>query len=239
MKSVIHALFAAFKSLWHPKILLLMLWPMLMSAALWMVAAFVFWESWVTGLTSLMQAMAPEKWLGDGFFASASHYLVVFALVVMLLSAIYLSALLITAFFVMPPMVSHVAKRYYPDLERKKGGNTADSVANAVVAMAAYLAGWVLTLPLWLLSPLAAVLPVVLMAYLNQRLFRYDALAEHASKEEYAEVVARSSAKLYLLGAIAGLLQFVPVLNLFTPTLMALAFTHLCLAELKQLRMTP
>jgi len=77
----------------------------------------------------------------------------------------------------------------------------------------------------------------MLMAYLNQRLFRYDALAEHASREEYAQVIERSTLKLYLLGAVVGLLQFVPLLNLFLPVYAGLAFIHLCLAELQQLRL--
>jgi len=94
----------------------------------------------------------------------------------------------------------------------------------------------VLSLPLWLFSPFALVLPIILMAYLNQRLFRYDALADHASAEEYEQVIERATPKLYLLGALVGLLQFVPLLNLFAPIYVGLAFIHLCLAELRQLR---
>ena len=105
-----------------------------------------------------------------------------------------------------------------------------------MVAIVVYSVGWVLCLPLWFFSPLALVLPIMLMAYLNQRLFRYDALAEHASNSEYELVIKRSIKKLYLLGTIAGLLQFVPLLNLFLPVYVGLAFIHLCLAELKQLR---
>lgn len=38
----------------------------------------------------------------------------------------------------------------------------------------------------------ALVLPAVLLAYLNQGLFRYDALAEHASREEFDLIVERA-----------------------------------------------
>jgi uncharacterized protein involved in cysteine biosynthesis len=129
-----------------------------------------------------------------------------------------------------------VATSYFPQLERKRGGTTFGSVANTVLAIAAYCVAWVLTLPLWLMAPLALVLPVLLAAYLNQRLFRYDALAEHASREEYPRVVAHARSNLYILGAIGGLLQFVPLLNLLTPVYIGLAFVHLCLAELEQVR---
>ena len=43
---------------------------------------------------------------------------------------------------------------------------------------------WVVTLPLWLTGIAALILPVLRSAYLGQRLFRYDALAERARREE-------------------------------------------------------
>jgi CysZ protein len=239
MKGVASALIEAFRSLLHPKMLALVLWPMLVSAVLWMVAAFLFWGRWVDALTGLSQSALLEKWLGHDISATASHFLIVVILAVLLISAIYLTALAITAIFAMPVMVSHVAQKHYPDLERKKGGSTIDGIVNTAVAIGVYCAGMALSLPFWLFGPLAIVLPVILMAYLNQRLFRYDALTEHASKEEYAQVVERSRKKFYLLGTLAGLLQFVPVLNVFLPVYMGLAFTHLCLGELKQVRQAP
>lgn len=236
MHSVISALTAALKTLLHPKMLSLVLWPMLAATVLWVGAAILFWGSWIGSLTALLQATSLEQWMSHGFLAVLSHYLISIILVLLLLPAIYVTALMITAVFAMPVMVNHVAGKYYPELERKQGGSAAGSIANAALAIAVYCAGWVLSLPLWLFSPPALVLPVILMAYLNQRLFRYDALAEHASNPEYRQVVERATVKLYLLGALAGLLQFVPLLNLFAPVYVGLAFIHLCLAELKQLR---
>jgi len=236
MQSVISALVAALKTLFHPKMLVLVLWPMLVAAALWVGAALFFWGSWVSSMTGLVQTTPLEQWMAYGFFAIASHYLISIILVLLLLPAIYVTALVITAVFAMPMMVNHVARKYYPELELKKGGSNAGSVANAAIAIVVYCVGWVLSLPLWLFSPLALLLPLVLMAYLNQRLFRYDALAEHASREEFEQLIERSAMKLYLLGAVVGLLQFVPLLNLFSPIYVGLAFIHLCLAELKQLR---
>lgn len=238
MSSVISALLAALQTLFHPKMLALVLWPMLMAVVLWVGAAILFWGSWINGLSGMVQSTPLEQWMAQGAVALVSHYLVSIILVLLLLPAIYVTALVITALFAMPVMVSHVAASYYPELALQRGGSTAGSVANAMLATAVYCAGWVLSLPLWLFSPPALVLPVILMAYLNQRLFRYDALAEHASREEYAQLIGRASVKLYLLGAIAGLLQFVPLLNLFAPVYVGLAFIHLCLAELRQLRQT-
>lgn len=238
VQGVIAALVAALKTLLHPRMLSLVLWPMLAAMVLWVGAAMLFWGDWIGSLTAMLQTTSLEQWVSHGFLAVLSHYLISIILVLLLLPAIYVTALMITAVFAMPMMVNHVAGNYYPELERKRGGSAAGSVANAVLAIAVYCAGWVLSLPLWLFSPLALVLPVILMAWLNQRLFRYDALAEHAGKQEYRQVIERATVRLYLLGALAGLLQFVPLLNLLSPVYIGLAFIHLCLAELKQLRLS-
>lgn len=236
VQSVISALVAALKTLLDPRMLALVLWPMLAAIALWLVAALTFWGSWAGGLAAMVQATPLQHWIAQGFLAALSHYLIDALLVLLLLPAIYVTALAITAVFAMPMMVNHVAGRYYPALERRHGGSASGSIANAAIAIAVYCAGWVLSLPLWLFSPFALVLPVLLTAWLNQRLFRYDALAEHAGSAEYRQLVERCAVKLNLLGVAVGVLQFVPLLGLLLPVYAGLAFIHLCLAELKQLR---
>jgi CysZ protein len=95
---------------------------------------------------------------------------------------------------------------------------------------------WLVTLPLWLTGIGAVLAPVLTSAYLNQRLFRYDALAEHASAAEFAQVLRDSRGELFLLGILLSLLLYVPLLNLLVPVLSGLAFTHFCLARLAQVR---
>ncbi|MDD1713552.1 MAG: EI24 domain-containing protein, partial [Methanoregulaceae archaeon] len=74
--------------------------------------------------------------------------------------------------------------------------------------------------------------PFVAAAYLNQRLFRYDAVGEHASAAEMATLFRNERAGWWGLGLLTGLVQFVPLLNLFAPVLAALAFIHFGLARL-------
>jgi uncharacterized protein involved in cysteine biosynthesis len=136
----------------------------------------------------------------------------------------------------MPTIVSHVAALYFPRLERRGGGTLVGSVVNAVVGIGVFCLLWVVTLPLWLTGVGALVLPALISAYLNQRLLRYDALAEHAAPDEYAALLARIKGKLYLLGLLLALLYYVPLVNLLAPVASGLAFTHLCLTELARLR---
>ena len=236
MKNVVSALAAALGSFFHPRMLMMVIWPLLVSTVLWLGVAIFFWGSWIGSLTGMLQSTPMQQWLEQGFLAVTAHYLIGIVLALLLFPAIYVTALLITATFGMPAMVNHVARRHYPELESKKGGSFTGSLWNALVATFVYCAGWVITLPLWLFSPFALVLPIALMAYLNQRLFGYDALADHASREEYDLLIRRSSNRRYLLGTVSGLLQLVPLVGFFLPVYVGLAFTHLCLSELKALR---
>ena len=236
MRHVVSALAAALGSFFHPRMLILVIWPLLVATVLWLGVAIFFWGGWVSSLTGMLQSTSMQQWLEQGFMAVAAHYLIGILLALLLFPVIYMTALLITATFGMPAMVNHVAKKHYPELEVKKGGSFTGSLWNALIATFVYCAGWVITLPLWLISPFALVLPIALMAYLNQRLFRYDALYEHASGEEYGLLIGRISGRLYLLGAISGLLQLIPLVGFLLPVYVGLAFTHLCLSELKALR---
>ena len=236
MNHVVAALIGALKSLFHPKMLAVMLGPILASIALWLVASLIFWDAWVGALNALLQNTTVQQWMSHGVLANMSHYVVSTLLVLLLLPAIYVTALLITSIFAMPMMVTHVAQRSYPKLEYKHGGTTLGSVSNSVWATVIYIVGSIITLPLWLFAPLAVIVPVLLLAYINQRLFRYDALAEHASAEEYANIAAASKRDFFILGVAVGVLQFVPVLNLFLPIYAGLAFIHISLAELQRVR---
>jgi hypothetical protein len=80
------------------------------------------------------------------------------------------------------------------------------------------------------------VLPIALFGYFNQRVFRYDALADHGTTAEIAEIVRRHRGELFLLGVALALIGHVPVLGLFMPVYGGLAFIHYGLERLGELR---
>ncbi|MBZ0092755.1 MAG: EI24 domain-containing protein [Sulfuricellaceae bacterium] len=239
MQDILSALFKALKSMLHPKILALVLWPVVLAVILWGGLAFFFWSDWVAGLQSLAAHAPVQDFLSRhdlGWVARAAASVLAFLLLVPIGVA---TALLIAAVVAMPYMVRFLADRDYPDLEMKRGGTVLGSIWNGIAAVLAFAALWLLTLPFWLFGPFAVAIPILLSAYLNQRLFRYDALADHASREEFRQVLERAGGKMYILGGLLGLIQFVPLLNLFLPIYIGLAYIHFCLAELRKLRGTP
>lgn len=236
MQEVLAALANALKSLFRPKMLSLVLWPMTLAIALWGAAALLFWHDWAAALSHAVGQSGAQAYLADVGAVWLSHFLITALLILLLVPLVYISALLITAIFAMPLMVGWVAQNNYPQLEKRRGGTMAGSVWNGVAAVLIFSLAWLLTLPLWLFPMVAWLIPLLLSAYLNQRLFRYDALADHASHEEYRQILERAGGRLFLLGGLLALIQYVPVLNFFAPIYIGLAFIHLCLGELSKLR---
>ena len=234
---MIEALIAATRSQFQPRMLSLVLWPLLGSLLVWTVLVFVFWRQGMHALEQFTALAAINAFFVEYDLRWIASSLVLIVLLLLLPTLVVATALFITSVFAMPVMVEHIAARDYPQLARGRGGTTPGSVWNALAALLVYLLLWILILPLWLIIPFAALLPVLLNGYINDRVFRYDALAEHATPEEYREILRRAGSPLFGLGVVAALIQLVPLLNLVSPVYSGLSFIHFGLAELQKLRM--
>jgi hypothetical protein len=236
MGDVVAALAGALRDIRAPRILAVLLLPMAGAILVWAVLSFLFWDSWSQALAGFAADTALGRWLQGVGAGWLLHALTSLGVIVLVLPATFVTALVINEIVVMPAIVAHVSGRYFPRLERRAGGTLAGSAANALAGIAIFCLLWIATLPLWLTGVGAVILPVVLSAYLNQRLLRYDALSEHATREEYARFTSSSKGKLYALGVLVGLLYYVPFVNLLAPVASGLAFAHLSLSELARMR---
>jgi CysZ protein len=209
-------------------------WRVLALIALPIVGAGVVWA--VVGYAALapFADWLARNWLGGGAGLGGALAYVVAALA--LVVGAVLTALVAVAVLAMPVLVAAVAQRYFPELARRQGGTMLGSVGNAAIAIALFLPLWLACLALLWVPPLYVAASLALSAWLNQRLFRYDALAEHADPAEMREVIMRSRRKLLLLGFLLAPLSLVPLLNLIAPLYAGIAFACLCLAELSRQR---
>ena len=235
MTPILDAFVRAFRDLFQFKVLWIVIWPVLAATLLWLVLGVVFWgifSGWIAngltaiGIQSWLEGVEP-RWVAAGI--QAVLHLILFV------PLVFITALLITALFAMPALIRLVADRTYPQLKRENSGSMTGNLSNVLLAVGVFIAIWVFTLPLWLIGA-GVVVPFIAAAYLNQRLFRYDALAEHASREEMQALFSRHQSSWWGLGMLTGLFQFVPLLNLLAPALTALAFIHFGLARLADLR---
>jgi CysZ protein len=224
-------------NLFHPRMLWLMVWPMLVSLAIWGTAALVLWTRlalWLAGI--LKQWIEPALGFvrldfGDAALVGAN--VILFLLFVPL---VYLTALFILGAFGMQKMVDYVAARSFPTLERRRGGSTLGSVWNALVAFGGMLLLFLASIPLWFIPPLWPLIPLAILLWVNQRLLRYDALAEHADQAEMARTFRERRGALYLLGFLLALLAYVPLLGFLAPVLFGLAFIRYLLGALETIR---
>ena len=238
MTEVLKAYLRALKSLLTPGILWHLLWPTVLAVAFWIAVAWMSWDTVGAGVERLFLEVSWLNWILQRWEASAlaGAIFVKVVLGLLLIPLIYGTAMFIVAVFALPLMLERVAAKDYPELERYNGGTLAGSIGNALVAVLVFLFGWIVTLPLWLIPGMGIVLPVLLAGYLNYRGYSYDALSAHAGADELDGVLARERGGLYLAGVVAGLLAFVPVLNLIAPAYAGLAFIHYGLEALRRAR---
>ena len=236
MSAIFQALLRAGGNLFEPRILAVLLLPALGSFVLWAILTWMFWDAWTGMVAGMLRSTMVAGWLQDWSAVWIIDYTAVLAVLIAVLPAMLVTALMITEIVAMPVIVRFVADRYYPGLGHAFGGTVAGSVANAAAAIVIFALLWVVTLPLWLTGFGAVMAPLLTSAWLNQRLFRYDAMADHASREEFTDFVRNSRSELFALGVLLSLLLYVPVFNLAVPVLAGLAFTHFGLGRLAAMR---
>jgi hypothetical protein len=235
--SVFGALLYGLANLVHPRMLWLMVWPMLVSLVLWGALAIAFWGRLAAALAALFQ-----RWLepAAGFvrfdFGDATVIAAYVVLFLLLVPLVYLTALFILGVFGMQKMVGHVAQRSFPALERRHGAGVAASVWNGAVALAGMALLFIASLPLWLLPPLWPLIPLAIFTWANQRLLRFDALAEHADRDEMARLFRERRGALLALGLLFALIAYVPLVGFIAPVVFGLAFIRYLLGALQELR---
>lgn len=233
MELILRALQRAGRDLLTGRMLSLVLWPMGLALLVWGLLAWLFAGAWKGAMVSVLAATPLQDlalWAGADWLLP---YSAIFFLILLWLPAVYVSALLITSLALMPAIVGFVAGRDHAGLEPRHGGTLAGSLVNGVWALLLYILGWLLTLPLWLFGPVGFVASLWLITWLNQRLFLYDALAEHADAGELQRLRREGGWPVYALSGLLSLLHLVPVLNLLAPVYMGLAFAHFALERLQ------
>jgi len=228
--AVFAAVAQALRDLTRGDILRHVLWPPLVAVIGGVTLGVFFWSAAHAALMSWLPSIpwSGLQWLGDvaaGFLLIATLGALIYCLTLMLVGAVSL-----------PLMMTRVAARDYPDLQRHGENAFWGGVANTLVAGAIFTVGWLLTLPLLLIPGVVLVQPLAWTAWLNQRAFRFDALAEHATASERKRLAERERGSFAAAGAITALAAAVPVVNLLAPGFAALVFVHLGLGALRRLR---
>ncbi|MEO7010176.1 MAG: EI24 domain-containing protein [Caldimonas sp.] len=246
----------------HPRVILLSILPLLLVGGAAALLGYFFWEDAVTGVRSAMESWqllaAMFQWLdsvGAGGLRSVLAPLVVVALGV---PVVVVLSLLLVAMLMTPALVSLVAKRRFPRLERRHGAGFWQSAAGSLGCTVLALIALVVSIPFWLIPPLVLVLPPLIWGWLTYRVMAFDVLAEHATTEERRTILREQRWPMLGMGIAAGYLGAAPSLIwafsaltlIFAPLLIVVAvwlytlvfafsalwFAHYALAALQALR---
>ncbi|MCH9639730.1 MAG: EI24 domain-containing protein [Betaproteobacteria bacterium] len=235
MPLIFKAIARALRDLIQFRILWIMIWPILVASISWLIIGIVFWDTFSEWIFQGFSAIGVSDWLAktdSGWIANSIQGLIHLLVFVPL---IMLTTLVITAFVTMPALIKLVARKHFPNLKYEYGGTAAGNIVNALFAIIVYLIIWIIALPL-LTFGVGFFIPFLAAAFLNQQLFKYDALSEHANKLEIKKLVNSNRLPSWNLGLLTGLVQYVPFFNIAAPTFAALAFIHYELAQLDKIR---
>src|SRR4051812_14942596 len=119
MADIIRALSAAFRGMFHPRVIALVIWPVLIALGTWLALAYWYWNSWYHSLLAVMEHSTMGSWLTEHGLGLIEYFSATMLLVLLLAPAIVLTALTIAAVMEMPIIVKHVGERYYPTLEKR------------------------------------------------------------------------------------------------------------------------
>lgn len=246
----------------HPRVIALSVLPVVIMGVASLGLGYFFWDSALGVVRRSLEGYAllasMIRWLGSFGLGQLDLVLAPMLLLFLAIPVIVVLSLLCVALFMTPAMVTMVASRRFAQLERKKGGSFLSGLAWSLGATVLAVVALVVTLPLWLIPPLMLILPPLIWGWLTYRVLSYDALAEHASREERRQILCENRWHLLGMGVVSGYLgaapsllwasgaMFVVMIPVLVPVMIwiytllfafsALWFVHYTLAALEQLR---
>ena len=246
----------------RPRVILISTLPLLVIAALACGFSYFYWDASVAGMRGLLDSSSILTglwaWLQGWGVADAANVVAPLMVVGATAPLLVVASLLLVGVLTTPVLVRLVADRRFPGLERRQGGSFFASITWSLGSTVLALLALVLSIPLWFVPPLVLVVPPLIWGWLTYRVMSFDALSEHASREERQELFKRHRSSLLGIGVVTGYLSAAPSIVWASGVIFAAAFlvliplaiwiytlvfvfsslwfTHYCLAALERLR---
>lgn len=234
MRAVANAYGRAVLSQMHVRMLVLSAMPLVLSLVLWGVVLYF-------GLQPLLDWLhanfvdyeifrTTSSWLESMHLGFLKAVVVPFFALLLLLPLMILSALLFMNIAAMPFIVRHVGGRHYAKLEKKEGGSMLGGLRAALSSFLVFIVIWLMTLPLYIVPPLAVLSSTLLWGWLTSRVMSYDALADYASEEERRTIQRERRWDLMVIGLVSGATGALPPLLMAAGAALVIALLPLFLA---------
>lgn len=235
MEHIVGSFFSGLKDLLRPRILAVMFVPFLLSAFVWSLLVWLCWDLILDMgfqlynsplIQRLVEMLAPYFALTEDPIAFVT---VATFIVLIVIPAALITALILTSILLVPTLVDELRKTDYPGLT-KKSNSLFTGTGTSLMYSLKYMASWIVSLPLWLMLPGGAlIVPYLLVAWFNSRIFTWEVMTEVADRSEIPGFVSKNSRALLALGLLTALTYYIPVVNLIAPVITSAAFARFCL----------
>jgi hypothetical protein len=232
MKELLDAFWRAAAYCLHPRVIFGSLAPVLVAGAAVYGLGWFYWEPAVDAVRETLShwtlTEAALGWLDTMGFGGLRALVAPLVIVAVAVPVVVVMSLLLVALLMTPAIVNLVAGRRFPALERKRGAGWVQTSMWSVLSTLLALLVLVLSLPLWLIPPLALVLPPLIWGWLTYRVFAFEVLAGHASADERRRLLQARRGPLLVMGVVAGYMGAAPAL-LWAASAFTLVFAPLLL----------
>lgn len=217
MKDLFDAFWRALAYALHPALLVGSLMPLALAGGAVFALGWFWWEDAVAAVRASLEqwelVAAMLAWLqaiGADALRTAIAPLIVVALVV---PVVVVLTLLLVAGLMTPALVRRVVARRFADLAVRGGASAwwlgvVRSIGLSLLALVVL----VLTMPLWLIPPLAMLLPALIWGWLAAQVLAFDVLALHATPAERRHLMRSQRWPLLAMGIVTGLIGSLPSL---------------------------
>ncbi len=216
MKPLLDSFWRAAAYCLHPRVIALSLLPLALMVAIALGLGYFFWDDAIDSVRSTFESWSIYVTLTDwlvGIGLSGLKSAVAPLVVVFLVTpVIVVGSLLAVAVLMSPSLLSLVAERRFPALEKKRGGSFFASAFLSLVTTVIALLALLVSIPFWLIPPLVLILPPLIWGWLTYCVMSYDMLAEHASRDERKTLMRRHRGSLLGIGVLTGYLGAAPSL---------------------------
>ncbi len=231
MKLLIDSFWRAGLYCLYPRVIGLSILPLVLIVALSWLLGYLYWDTAVTFVRGWLDASAwldvVWRWFEGVGLANLKTVVAPLLVIFAFTPLVVVASLLAVSFMMTPTLTRMVAERRFAGLQRKHGGSLLLSLWWTFFSLALALGALVLTLPMWLVPPLALVLPAFIWGWLTYRVMAFDVLAEFASADERHTLMARHRMSFLGMGVVTGLMGAAPSLVWASGALFAAAFVIL------------
>jgi hypothetical protein len=212
----------------HPQVIALSLLPLALMAIVALALGHFYWEVTVDWTRRTLDAwpLLSHLWTWMGGIVGRDIRRIIAPLIVVLAVTplIVVFALGAVTSLMTPALTRMVAERRFPELERKKGGSFFSSALRSIGLTVLALLALFASMPLWLIPPLALILPPLIWGWLIYRVMSFDALSEFSTPEERRAILEAHQLPLLSIGVLCGYLGAAPSIAWASGLLFAAAF---------------